>query len=376
MTRALNFNAGPAALPLAALERAQSELLDFGGSGMSIMEQSHRGKEYDAVHEEALSLVRELLDVPADYDVLFMQGGATQQFATIPMSFIPRGQSADYVVTGAWGEKAVSEGALAGAMVGSSVRVAADVGEGEGKAKKYLRVPTPNEVKVDGGAAYVHITSNETIHGVQYATQAEARFPVTGDVPLVCDMSSDFMWRKIDVSRFALIYAGAQKNIGPSGVVVVLARKDFVAAGRKDLPTIFQYRVAAENNSLYNTPPTFGIYLIRNVLSWLKAGGGLEGAEKRNREKARLLYGVIDAHPGFYTCPVESKSRSFMNVVFRLPNEALEDKFIAEAKKLKMVGLKGHRSVGGIRVSTYNAVSVEWVKTLTDFMGVFAKANG
>jgi phosphoserine aminotransferase len=376
MTRALNFNAGPATLPIAALERAQAELLDFGGSGMSIMEMSHRGKEYDAVHTEALSLVRELMEVPEDYDVLFMQGGATQQFATIPMSFIPRGHSADYVVNGAWGEKAVSEGELAATMVGSKVRVAADTGEGEGKAKKYTRVPLPSEVKVDAGASYVHITSNETIHGVQYASAPGARFPVTGDVPLVCDMSSDFMWRKVDVSRFALIYAGAQKNIGPSGVVVVIAKKDFVASGRKDLPTIFQYRVAAENNSLYNTPPTFGIYLIRNVLSWVKSEGGLGEMEKRNREKARLLYGVIDAHPGFYTCPVDAKSRSFMNVVFRLPTEALEEKLIAEAKKAKMVGLKGHRSVGGIRVSTYNAVSVEWVKALTELMGVFAKGNG
>jgi phosphoserine aminotransferase len=376
MTRALNFNAGPAALPLPALERAQAELLDFSGSGMSIMEQSHRGKEYDAVHEEALSLVRELLEVPSDYDVLFMQGGATQQFAMIPMSFIPRGGSADYVVTGAWGEKAVSEGELAAAMGGSKVRVAADTGAGEGKAKKYTRVPTPNEVKVDAGAAYVHQTSNETIHGVQFAAAPGERFPVTGDVPLVCDMSSDFMWRKIDVSRFSLLYAGAQKNIGPSGVVVVIAKKDFVASGRKDLPTIFQYRVAAENNSLYNTPPTFGIYLIRNVLSWVKAEGGLAEMEKRNREKGKLLYGVIDAHPGFYTCPVDTKSRSFMNIVFRLPTEALEEKLVAEAKKLRMVGLKGHRSVGGIRVSAYNAVSVAWVKTLTDFLGAFAKENG
>jgi len=376
MPRALNFNAGPAALPLPALERAQAELLDFGGSGMSIMEQSHRGKEYDAVHEEALSLVRELLDVPADYDVLFMQGGATQQFATIPMNFIAPGKSADYVVTGAWGEKAVSEGQMAATMVGAQLRVACDAGQGEGKSKKYTRVPSASEVKVDAGASYVHVTSNETIHGVQYATEPGARFPVTGDVPLVCDMSSDFMWKKIDVTRFSLIYAGAQKNIGPSGVVVVIAKKDFVASGRKDLPTIFQYRVAAENNSLYNTPPTFGIYLIRNVLSWVKGEGGLPEMEKRNREKGRILYGVIDASSGFYSCPVERPSRSFMNVVFRLPTVELEDSFVIEAKKLKMVGLKGHRSVGGIRVSSYNAVKVEWVKALADFMADFAKSNG
>jgi len=376
MTRALNFNAGPAALPLPALERAKAELLEFADSGMSVMEHSHRGKEYEAVHNEALSLVRELLEVPDEYDVLFMQGGATQQFATLPLNFVPVGKSADYVVTGAWGEKAVSEGQLAARLGGSSVRVAADTGEGEGKSKKYRRVPSANEVKVEAGASYVHLTSNETIHGVQYATEPGARFPLTGIVPLVCDMSSDFMWRKIDVSRFALIYAGAQKNIGPSGVVVVVASKDFVATGRKDLPTIFQYRVAAENNSLYNTPPTFGIYLIRNVLSWVKGEGGLAEMEKRNREKGRLLYGVIDAHAGFYACPVERASRSLMNIVFRLPTEALEEKFVAEAKKHRMVGLKGHRSVGGIRVSSYNAVSVEWVKSLVELMTQFAKDNG
>jgi phosphoserine aminotransferase len=376
MPSALNFNAGPAALPPAALARAQSELLDFAGSGMSVMEHSHRGKEYEAVHNEALSLLRELLSVPDEYDVLFMQGGATQQFATIPLSFIPTGKRADYVVTGAWGEKAVSEGRLAARLVGADVKVAADTGVGEGKARTYTRVPAANEVKVSSDAAYLHLTSNETIHGVQYATEAGATFPTTGSVPLVCDMSSDFMWKKIDVSRFSLIYAGAQKNIGPSGVVVVLGKKDFIAAGRKDIPTIFQYRVFAENNSLYNTPPTFGIYLIRNVLSWVKGEGGLVEMEKRNREKGRLLYGAIDGLGGFYTCPVEVKSRSLMNVVFRLPTEALEERFVAEAKKQHMVGLKGHRSVGGIRVSMYNAVSVEWVRTLTEFMKEFAKQNG
>jgi len=390
MPRALNFNAGPAALPPAALERAQSELLDFAGSGMSVMEHSHRGKEYEAVHNEALSLVRELLSVPDDYDVLFMQGGATQQFATIPMSFIPPGRSADYVVTGAWGEKAVSEGRLGAKLVGAELKVAADTGEGEGDgtspaspergphkaAKTYTRVPTANEVKVSSDAAYLHLTSNETIHGVQYATEPGATFPTTGSVPLVCDMSSDFMWKKVDVSRFSLIYAGAQKNIGPSGVVLVLAKKEFIASGSKSLPTVFQYRVVAENNSLYNTPPTFGIYLIRNVLSWVKGEGGLEEMEKRNREKGRLLYGAIDGFGGFYTSPVERKSRSLMNVVFRLPSEALEDKFVAEAKKHHMVGLKGHRSVGGIRVSMYNAVSVDWVRALTELMKDFAKSNG
>jgi phosphoserine aminotransferase len=376
MTRAINFNAGPAALPLPALERAREELLDFAGSGMSVMEHSHRGKEYEAVHNEAIALLRELLAVPADYDVLFVQGGASQQFAVIPMNLLPAGKSADYVITGAWGEKALSEGKGAAAMLGASVRVACDAGQGEGKTKKYVRTPSSSEIKADPAAAYLHLTSNETIDGVGFAVEPGASFPDTGSVPLVCDMSSDFMWRKVDVSRFGLIYAGAQKNLGPSGVVVVLVKKDLVAAGRKDIPKIFQYRTVAENNSLYNTPPTFGIYLVRNVLAWIKDQGGLAAVEKTNREKAGLLYGTIDSHASFYRSPVEKPSRSVMNVVFRLPTEALEEKFIGEAKKQKMIGLKGHRSVGGVRVSLYNAVGLEWVKTLTDFMKDFAKANG
>jgi phosphoserine aminotransferase len=376
MTRAINFNAGPAALPLPALERAREELLDFAGSGMSVMEHSHRGKEYEAVHNEAISLLRELLAVPADYDVLFVQGGASQQFAVIPMNLLPAGKSADYVITGAWGEKALSEGKGAAAMLGASVRVACDTGQGEAKTKKYVRTPSSGEIKADATAAYLHLTSNETIDGVGFAVEPGASFPDTGSVPLVCDMSSDFMWRKVDVSRFGLIYAGAQKNLGPSGVVVVLVKKDLVAAGRKDIPKIFQYRTVAENNSLYNTPPTFGIYLVRNVLAWIKDQGGLAAVEKTNREKAGLLYGTIDSHASFYRSPVEKPSRSVMNVVFRLPTEALEEKFIGEAKKQKMIGLKGHRSVGGVRVSLYNAVGLEWVKTLTDFMKDFAKANG
>jgi phosphoserine aminotransferase len=376
MTRAINFNAGPAALPLPALERARAELLDLGGSGMSVMEHSHRGKEYEAVHDEALSLLRTLYAVPASHDILFVQGGASQQFATVPMNFIHPGKSADYVVTGAWGKKALSEAKVATAMLGASVRVAADSGQGEGKAKTYTRVPAQAEIKVDPAASYLHMTSNETIEGVEFATTPGASFPDPGKVPLVCDMSSDFMWRALDVSRFDFIYAGAQKNLGPSGVVVVIAKKELTASGRKDIPTIFQYRTVAENNSLYNTPPTFAIYLIRNVLSWVKDLGGMPAVEKQNRAKASHLYAAIDQSQGFFKCPVEVASRSVMNVVFRLPSEALEDKFVAEAKKHQMVGLKGHRSVGGIRVSLYNAISPEWVDTLTSFMKDFAKGNG
>jgi phosphoserine aminotransferase len=371
MTRAINFNAGPAALPLAALERAQRELVDFAGSGMSVMEHSHRGKEYEAVHNEAIALVRELYGVPQGYDVLFLQGGASHQFAMVPMNLLPAGKSADYVITGAWGEKALAEAKVSAAMLGGKVHVAADTGTGDAKEKSYVRVPTAGEMKLDPEAAYVHLTSNETIHGVQFAT-----FPDTGSVPLVCDMSSDFGWRPFDVSRFSLIYAGAQKNIGPSGIALVLAKKELVAGARKDIPKILQYRIHADNNSLYNTPPTFSIYLIRNVLAWTKDQGGLPVVEKNNREKARLVYAEIDAHPGFYRCPVEASSRSVMNVVFRLPGEALEEKFVAEAKKDGMIGLKGHRAVGGIRASLYNAVTVAWAKALAEFMKDFAKRNG
>lgn len=362
--RALNFNAGPATLPLPALQRAKEELLDFAGTGMSVMEHSHRGKEYEAVHDEALALVRELYAVPASHDILFLQGGATQQFALIPMNFLRAGESADLVVMGAWGEKAVAEGTPAAKLVGGNLRVAATTIESD---KNYRRAPKVSEISVDPKAAYVHVTSNETIHGIQF-----------GELPdlgpnMVVDMSSDFAWRKMPVDRFAMIYAGAQKNLGPSGVVLGIVRKDMMERAGTSLPKIFSYKTHAENKSLYNTAPTFAIYLVRNVLSWVKGEGGLDAMEQRNREKAGLVYGAIDGHADFYRCPVERESRSTMNVVFRLPTPELEDRFVSEAKKANMIGLKGHRSVGGIRVSLYNAVSVEWTRTLVDFMNDFAK---
>jgi phosphoserine aminotransferase len=373
MSRVMNFNAGPAALPLAALERAREELVDFAGSGMSVMEHSHRGKEYEKVHDEAIALVRELLGVPASYEVLFLQGGASQLFAQLPMNLLPEGAVADYVVTGAWGEKALSEAKVAAALSGAEARVACTTGTGEGKEKSYVRVPLPSEVNATPRAAYLHLTSNETIHGVEYEVDAARPFPSGAGAPLVADMSSDFLWRRFDVSRFGLVYAGAQKNIGPSGVVVVIASQELIARGRKDIPKIFQLRTAAENRSLYNTPPTFGIYMVRNVLAWLNGEGGLAAMEQRNRAKAAKLYATIDANAGFYRCPVEKQSRSVMNVVFRLPSEAQEEAFVAEAKKRHMVGLKGHRSVGGIRVSLYNAVEPAWVDALCGFMQEFTK---
>jgi phosphoserine aminotransferase len=361
--RVINFNPGPAGLPLPALERARDELLDFQGSGMSIMEHSHRGKEYDAVHTETISLLTELLGIPDTHQVLFLTGGASQQFAQVPMNFLPPGASADYLMTGGWSEKAYEEAKLVGQARIAATTVLPD--------KRYVRVPRPDEVKVDPKAAYVHMTSNNTLYGTQWHT-----WPEVGDVPLVADMSSDFMWKPMDVSRFAFIYAGAQKNLGPSGVLIAVARKDFIARGRKDIPKIFRYSTHAENNSLYNTPPTLAIYLCRNVLAWVKQVGGLAQLEKWNREKGELLYGALDKHAGFYQAPVERDSRSYMNVVFKLPSEALDDKFVAEAKKAGMVGLKGHRLTGGIRVSTYNAVTVDNVKTLVSFMEEFIRKNG
>jgi len=360
--RIVNFNAGPAALPLSALERARDELLDYGGSGMSIMEHSHRGKEYEAVHAEAISLLTELLDLPSSHQVLLLQGGASLQFAMVPMNFLPSGASADYVITGTWSEKALAEAKIVGKPRVACTTILPD--------KRYVRIPKQSELDLDPSASYVHITSNNTIFGTQWM-----EYPSTGGVPLIADMSSDFLWRKFDAGRFGLIYAGAQKNVGPSGLAVVIARKDLLSKGRKDIPKVLRYETFAENNSMYNTPPTFAIYLMRNVLAWVKQIGGLGQIESWNREKAKLLYGALDAMSGFYKAPVEKESRSLMNVVFRLSSEALEEKFVAEAKKQGMVGLKGHRSAGGIRVSTYNAVTVENVKTLVSFLERFAKAN-
>jgi len=372
MSRAMNFNAGPAALPLAALERAREELLDFEGSGMSVMEHSHRGKVYEKVHHEATSLVAELLELSLDtWDVLFVQGGASQAFAQIPMNFLEAGKTADFIVNGTWGEKAIGEAKTVAKLMGGEVKLAATTIEN----KSYVRVPRQDELSLTNGAAYVHCTSNETIHGVEYALSAETPFPKT-DAPLFCDVSSDILGRRMDPAPFDLLYGGAQKNIGPSGVTIVALKKSLTARGRKDIPTIFQYRTAAENQSLYNTPPTFGIYLVRNTLTWLKGLGGVSAIEARNRAKAKVIYDAIDGSGGFYRGPVVPACRSIMNIVWRLPTEALEETFVKEASAQKMIGLKGHRSVGGIRASTYNAVEPAWCDALASFMKEFAKRRG
>jgi len=364
--RTINFYAGPAGLPLPALERAKEELLDFAGTGMSVMEISHRAKEYDAVHEEALALTRELMGVPDNYKVILLQGGAHLSFGMIPLNYLRGGLKADYINTGNWAEKAYKEAKLVGGE--ERVRLA-----GSSKSVNYSRLPKQSELTIHPDSAFVHFTSNNTVEGTQWQT-----FPETGGIPYVCDMSSDIMWRKFDVSKFGMIYAGAQKNLGPSGVTLHIVSDEFLAlAEAQDLPSYLRYKIHAEKNSLYNTPPTFGIYILRNVLAYNKSIGGLEAIEKNNRKKGELLYGCIDKHEGFYKPFVTEKAdRSLMNVDFFLPTEELTAAFVSEAKKANMVGLKGYRDVGGIRASTYNAVSVDNVKTLVEFMEAFVKKNG
>ncbi len=361
MARIFNFYAGPATLPLPALERAKREIPDWESTGMSVMETSHRSKEYDAVHRQAMALVAELLGLDEDHQVLFLQGGASLQFAMLPMNFIPPGGSADYVNTGTWSTKAIKE-----ANIIATGRTAA-TSEPDG----FTRIPKQDELDLDPSAAYLHITSNNTIKGTQYHD-----FPRSGDVPLVADMSSDIMWRPFDANRFSLIYAGAQKNIGPSGVTIVILRTSWLEKANDTVPTMLAYATHSAKDSLFNTPPTFAIYMVRNVLDWVKENGGLEGMERRNRAKGDLLYGVMDEFPDFYKCPVEPASRSFMNVVWRLPSEELEATFVSEALAAGMCGLKGHRSVGGCRASIYNAMEMEGVEYLAEFMRNFARDNG
>ncbi|BDU76180.1 3-phosphoserine/phosphohydroxythreonine transaminase [Mesoterricola sediminis] len=364
--RTINFYAGPAGLPLPALERAKEELVDFAGTGMSVMEISHRSKEYDAVHEEALALTRELLDIPANYKVILLQGGAHLSFGMIPLNWLRGEHKADYIVTGNWAEKAYKEAKLVGGE--DRVRLA-----GSTKDQKFARLPKASELKLNKDSLFVHFTSNNTVEGTQWQA-----FPETGGIPYVCDMSSDIMWRPFDVSKFGMIYAGAQKNLGPSGVTLHIVSDEFLEkAQAADLPSYLRYKLHAEKNSLYNTPPTFGIYILRNVLAYNKSIGGLKAIEANNRKKGDLLYGCIDRHAGFFKPFVTEKAdRSLMNVDFFLPTEELTDAFVKEAKKEGMVGLKGYRDIGGIRVSTYNAVTVENVQTLVDFMETFVKKNG
>jgi phosphoserine aminotransferase len=358
MARVYNFGAGPAVLPLEVLHEAQADLVDYKGSGMSIMEMSHRGKEYDAVHNEAVANVRELLGLNDDYAILFLQGGASMQFAMLPLNFLGERQTADYVNAGSWGAAAVKQARLIG-----NVNIAADC-----QKDIPTRMPEASEMKWTPGAVYSHITTNETISGAQVK-----ELPETGS-PLVADMSSDILSRPLDYTRCTMIYAGAQKNLGPSGVALVAIRKDFAETGNISLPAMLRYQTHIENNSLYNTPPCFSIYMLCLTTRWLKKVG-LENLFKQNRDKAQLIYDVIDAS-GFYRGTAKKECRSDMNVTFRLPTEELETLFIKQASDAGMKQLKGHRSVGGIRASIYNAFPVEGVQALVAFMKDFEARNG
>lgn len=358
--RTHNFNAGPAVLPLPVLEEIQAELIDFKGSGMSITEVSHRSKWFEEVIEDAAARIRRLLKLDKSFHVLYLQGGASLQFCMIPMNLLPEGHSADYVNTGTWATKAIKEARIQG----KAVKV---VASSEDKNFSYI----PKGISFNSDAAYAHITSNNTIKGTQWVS-----FPDTDGVPLICDMSSDIMSRSIDVSPFGLIYAGAQKNLGPAGATLVIIREDMLERVPKELPTMLKYTTFVDHNSMFNTPPCFAVYTIQLVLKWLEETiGGLEKMEEVNREKAGLLYRAIDESE-FYRGTAEKESRSVMNVTFRLPGEDLEKEFVQQALEHGLGGLKGHRSVGGCRASIYNASTLEAVKALVDFMDEFARKNG
>ncbi len=358
-TRVHNFCAGPCTLPVSVLEEVRDELLDFGGTGMSIVEASHRADAYDAVHMGALADFRELASVPDEFTVLFLQGGASLQFGQVPMNLLAPGETAGYVNTGAWGGKALSE-----------ARLVADVYEAwSGADDGFTRMPRADEVQVRDAARYVHLASNETIGGIRFSN-----FPELG-LPLVADMSSDFLSRPIDWDRFDLVYGGAQKNLGPAGLAVVVVRTDLLGRSSRDLVSYLDYRTHASADSMANTPPMFPIYVMGKVLTWMKASGGLGEFERRAARRADLVYGAIDNSDGWYRSPVDEASRSHMNIVFRLPDDDLEKRFVAEAATAGMVNLKGHRSVGGIRASVYNAMPIESVETLVGFMADFRSAN-
>ena len=358
--RLFNFCAGPAALPEAVLQRAQAELLDWQGKGLSVMEMSHRSDEFVAIAQQAEQDLRELLVIPDNYKVLFLQGGASQQFAQIPLNLMPEGGSADYIDTGIWSRKAIDEASRFG-----NVNVA-----GSAKAYDYFAIPGQNEWQLSADAAYVHYCPNETIGGLEFNW-----VPQTGDVPLVADMSSAILSRPIDVSRFGMIYAGAQKNIGPSGLVVVIVREDLLGRARASCPTMLDYAVAAQNDSMYNTPPTFAWYLSGLIFQWLKEQGGLDAVKRINDAKQKALYSAIDGSE-LYNNPINVADRSWMNIPFRLADDRLDKPFLAGAEERGLLNLKGHRSVGGMRASIYNAVPQAAVDALVAYMAEFEQQHG
>jgi phosphoserine aminotransferase len=365
LNRVFNFNAGPSALPLAVLERIREELLDWRGRGMSVMEMSHRSPEYEGINAAAETGLRKHLGIPEDYAVLFLQGGASLQFSMVPMNLALPGKPVDLIHTGEWTAKAMAE-----LKKGFAYRIA-----GSSEDSRFMRVPRLGDLSLSAEASYVHLCTNNTIEGTQWTN-----FPDTGAVPLAADMSSDIASRQVDIGKFGLIFAGAQKNLGPAGVTVVIVRRDLAERAAASVPTVLQYRSHIKAKSLYHTPPTFGVYIVGLMMEWIAAEGGLAAIEQRNEAKAKLLYAAIDASTGFYRCPVERDSRSRMNVVFRVGerggDETLEKKFAQMAAAARIVGTPGHRSVGGMRASLYNAVTLEAVKALVDFMREFKRTQG
>lgn len=362
MKRVYNFNPGPATLPLEVLQEVQAEFLNFADTGMSIVEISHRSDAYEKIHNQTKADILELMNLsPEDYEVLFIQGGASLQFAMIPMNFATKKNPGSYVLSGTFSLNAYKEAEKLG--VGE---IAAST-----KEENFCRVPKQDELKISDNAAYLHVCYNNTIYGTEFHY-----IPETGNIPLFADMSSDMLSRPVDFKKFSLIYAGVQKNLGPAGLVVVVVKKSFVEKSPETLPTMLRYDTFYNKNSLYNTPPAFSIYVVGKVAKWIKNNGGLEEMAKRNSQKAELLYKVIDESNNFYRGHAAKDSRSFMNVTFRLPSEELEKKFVAEAQENNLFGVKGHRSVGGMRASIYNAMSLEGVEILAGFMKNFAKANG
>nr|GLL19090.1 phosphoserine aminotransferase 2, chloroplastic-like [Ipomoea trifida] len=361
--RVFNFAAGPATLPVNVLEKAQAELVDWRGCGMSVMEMSHRGKEFLSIIQKAEADLRALLGVPEDYAVLFLQGGATTQFAAVPLNICAPDDAVDYIVTGSWGDKAYKE----------AVKYCKPTVIWSGKSEKYTKIPTFDSLEQTPHAKCLHICANETIHGVEFKNYPTPKNP---NAVLIADMSSNFCSKPVDISKFGIIYAGAQKNVGPSGVTIVIIRKDLIGNAQPVTPVMLDYKIHADNNSLYNTPPCYGIYMCGLVFEDLLAQGGLGEVEKKNKKKAEILYQTIDSSNGFYRCPVEKSVRSLMNVPFTLAKSELEAEFIKEAAAEKMVQLKGHRSVGGMRASIYNAMPLAGVEKLVAFMKDFQARHG
>ena len=359
--RVFNFNAGPSTIPLDVLEKAQAEFLDYHGTGMSIMESSHRSPEYDEVNEQAIALVHELFGIGDDYHVIFMTGGASQQFFQIPMNFLAAGGTGAYIDTGTWSTKAITEAGIVGK---AHVAFA-------GKDVEYKHIPTDDELDIPADAKYVHVTTNNTIKGTQFHREVDSK-----GLPLIADMSSEIGSMPRDFTKYSMFYAGAQKNLGPSGVTLVCMRDEMLSKSNAELPTLLNYQTQAGKKSLYNTPPSFSVYMLRLVLDWVKSNGGIEGVGKLNAAKKDLVYGMIDNNPDYYRGAVEKDARSWMNLCFRLPTEDLEKKFIAESKEAGLVGLKGHRSVGGCRASMYNAMSLEGAQAVAKFMTEFMANNG